>query len=172
MREFFRGWRRKIGAVTLVMACGIMGMWVRSVQNHDYVRFAVRANVTERVVSLGGTINWLRYHQEPVIIREWFEWESPEWGTSGFDGIESFDSDLQNWNWRWRCFGFVSGEWPESFDSLKTGILIVPYWSIALPLTAISAFLLLAMPRPSTQMKINDGLPKRGIESSGSGEDS
>ncbi len=30
MREFFRGWRRKVGCVTLVMACGLMGLWIRS----------------------------------------------------------------------------------------------------------------------------------------------
>jgi hypothetical protein len=30
MREFFRGWRRKAGLVTLVMACAVMAMWARS----------------------------------------------------------------------------------------------------------------------------------------------
>ena len=30
MREFFKPWRRKIGVVTLVMACVLMAGWVRS----------------------------------------------------------------------------------------------------------------------------------------------
>ena len=38
MREFFNGWRRKAGCVTLVMACGLMGMWVRSCIVIDNVR--------------------------------------------------------------------------------------------------------------------------------------
>jgi len=30
MGEFFKGWRRKTGVVTLVMACVFMSAWVRS----------------------------------------------------------------------------------------------------------------------------------------------
>jgi hypothetical protein len=29
MGEFFRGWRRKVGVVTLMVACMFMAMWVR-----------------------------------------------------------------------------------------------------------------------------------------------
>ena len=35
MREFFRGWRRKIGVVTLLMALVAMGGWVRSLYSVD-----------------------------------------------------------------------------------------------------------------------------------------
>jgi len=35
MREFFHGWRRKIGVVTLVMACVLMVGWVRSPETCD-----------------------------------------------------------------------------------------------------------------------------------------
>lgn len=30
MRTFFKGWRRKAGCLTLLMACAVMGMWLRS----------------------------------------------------------------------------------------------------------------------------------------------
>ena len=30
MREFFMGWRRKAGVVTLMMACAACGLWLRS----------------------------------------------------------------------------------------------------------------------------------------------
>lgn len=30
MREFFKPWRRKAGVLTLVMACALIGMWLRS----------------------------------------------------------------------------------------------------------------------------------------------
>ena len=33
MRQFFRGWRRKVGCVTLVTACLLLAAWVR---NHFY----------------------------------------------------------------------------------------------------------------------------------------
>jgi hypothetical protein len=37
MREFFRGWRRKVGCVTLVMTCALMGLWMRSIRTFDEV---------------------------------------------------------------------------------------------------------------------------------------
>ena len=39
MREFFRGWKRKLGVVSLVMACVFMAGWVRSSLLTD--RFAI-----------------------------------------------------------------------------------------------------------------------------------
>src|SRR5438105_3724804 len=35
MRDFFKGWRRKIGVLTLVMACVCMAAWVRSYSAED-----------------------------------------------------------------------------------------------------------------------------------------
>jgi hypothetical protein len=40
MKEFFRGWRRKVGVVTLVMACLLMCGWVRSRGQVDLVIFS------------------------------------------------------------------------------------------------------------------------------------
>lgn len=37
MGEFFRGWRRKVGCLTLVMACLTMGGWIRSLFRTDEV---------------------------------------------------------------------------------------------------------------------------------------
>ena len=37
MRSFFKGWRRKTGVVTLVMACVFAGEWMRSYERHDRV---------------------------------------------------------------------------------------------------------------------------------------
>ena len=40
MDEFFRGWRRKIGVLTLVMACVFMVGWVRSEAMFDMIAYA------------------------------------------------------------------------------------------------------------------------------------
>src|SRR4051794_19488286 len=37
MRDFFKGWRRKLGCVTLVMACVFMAGWVRSIGISDWI---------------------------------------------------------------------------------------------------------------------------------------
>jgi hypothetical protein len=41
MRDFFGGWRRKAGVVTLVMACAVMWLWWRSWTTADYFRFKI-----------------------------------------------------------------------------------------------------------------------------------
>ena len=42
MREFFHGWRRKLGCVTLVMACVLLGMWGRSTLVVVLMHFDIR----------------------------------------------------------------------------------------------------------------------------------
>jgi len=37
MRDFFRGWKRKAGCVTLVTACLLMAGWVRSLGNAELI---------------------------------------------------------------------------------------------------------------------------------------
>ena len=44
----------------------------------------------------------------------------------------------------------------------KKLIVVVPYWSIIIPLTALSAFLLLTKPRKSTPKKITEPNPAEG----------
>ena len=39
MREFFKGWRRKMGCVTLLMVCALMGAWARSYSVFDSMQF-------------------------------------------------------------------------------------------------------------------------------------
>ena len=43
MREFFKGWRRKVGCITLVMACALAGLWSRSRTRWDRVELPVAA---------------------------------------------------------------------------------------------------------------------------------
>lgn len=141
MHPFFRGWRRKAGVVTLVMACALMSGWVRSFRIHDQLWFAVRGDATEAVISLGGKINWIRYHKAVLVPVPTF----PEWTTGGFDDVESFDDgSLRR---RWRFVGFVSGEWPDDKIIGRTTIVAVPYLMLVMPLTLLSAYLILWKPR-------------------------
>src|SRR5579863_9508898 len=48
MREFFRGWKRKVGLVVLAIACLFVGGWVRSLSTVDFIlwhRFDKTCNV-------------------------------------------------------------------------------------------------------------------------------
>lgn len=59
MREFFRGWRQKVGIALLVMAWACMGMWGRSLWYQDEVRIS-RNSRSERLVSNRGLLIWGR----------------------------------------------------------------------------------------------------------------
>ena len=58
MREFFRGWRRKIGVVTLVMACVFMMGWVRSAFVDNKIDIPTPDRNLLRVVSTAGELQF------------------------------------------------------------------------------------------------------------------
>jgi hypothetical protein len=57
MYTFFHGWRRKMGCVTLMLACGLMAMWMRSDFLLDRTMFVI-AGRQHDVQSLDGKISW------------------------------------------------------------------------------------------------------------------
>jgi len=101
MGDVFHDWRRKAGAITLVMACAIAGLWVRSYVAEDHF-----PSVFNDLRSRGGGI------EESVVF----------WRTSRYRG-RSFAWEERQIHWR------------------------IPYGVVAIPLTLLSAGLLLARPR-------------------------
>jgi hypothetical protein len=99
MREFFRGWKRKAGCVTLLLACVFAAGWVRSQNSID--SFVIS---DFEFVSLNGRIDF---------------------------GV------------LWRRVSIGIGEFPE-YHAYKC----VYYWSLVLPLTLLSAYLLVSKQRP------------------------
>jgi hypothetical protein len=66
MREFFRGWRRKVGCVTLMMACVAMPGWTRDrVVHHDVV---TRSIIGHRhvVASFSGHVVWWTWNESDI----------------------------------------------------------------------------------------------------------
>ena len=55
MREFFRGWRRKVGCITLVMACAFVGGGIRSGVVFDRIAFAIGTRQHE-ITSIGNHV--------------------------------------------------------------------------------------------------------------------
>ncbi len=115
--EFFKGWRRKAGLVTLAMACVLMVGWMRSYLIIDAVSLgAVKQG--QSLMSKGGRLG---------LTDQWF-----------------YDKDQLYW---------------KSFTIAQARIMfpihggpdirfwVVPYWSLVLPLTLLSAWLILAKPR-------------------------
>ena len=135
MREFFHGWRRKVGCVTLVMACALTIGWMRSVTKCDEVRIPVKNGVVVGMVSGASSVgihwgidNGLRYPEVWSI-----------------EASESPGSCLMDLGWRVRGdllgFGFVY------IPGDRSSLWAVPYILMVLPLAILSAYLILWKPR-------------------------
>jgi len=103
---YFKPWRRKIGMITLVLACLSAAGWARSISVED-------------VFSFGG--RQLRSHSG--LIEEFVDTSIDL--TDFFGQIRTTRVRVTYWR--------------------------VPYWSIVVPLTLLSAYLLLSKPRVAKQ---------------------
>ena len=133
MREFFKGWRRKIGCVALVMACAFLCGWVRSLYATDTVIRSVN-HTTEGVFSTEGSFGWFKQDHPEIINRSAF-WEA----SVGEFGTISDPTFVWSWN------GF------SSIESQSGRASSIPYWSIVIPLTLLSAYLIVWKPRQRTE---------------------
>jgi hypothetical protein len=121
MWEYFKGWRRKLGVLTLVMACVFMTAWVRSRMLVDVVELPWIAIVSNR-----GILS--------VVIRELTGASS--WRSRSLDLVPERQWDVLLW-------GF--GLWRRQlYEATAIGI---PYWFMTISLTLLSAWLLLSAPR-------------------------
>lgn len=147
MREFFKGWRRKVGCVTLVMACAVFVVWMRSDSIEDRVSFASGMSVHD-FLSRSGTIQWHTSTRSGTI-----PWHT---GTSGWstkaltvsdNQVYQRDPEFFKTNWSRECLGIIACETRSKFSGLTARVWIAPYWMAALPPTLLSAFLFLWKPR-------------------------
>ena len=163
MKEFFRGWRRKVGVVTLVMACVFMAGWMRSLTFNECVMIQFRKDWSDEFASSDSSLIWACHRTRlasgllPVFYSN---------RRTDDDGIWK----RQFVQWRWRLLGFGHGGDDGGAKSIGNLIIhtspskvtVIPYWSIVIPLTALSAYLLLSKPRKLAQTKIVETVPREG----------
>src|SRR4051812_38779047 len=117
MREFFRGWRRKAGCVTLVMAFACFGGWIRNQTTLDVVGWD--PELLQFSMSDCAFICW---DEGGVVAGQ--EWEWPEYFSEKYTNDRTgFESNI-DWFWRYLDFGF--GEHGGSV------FMTIPYWLIIL----------------------------------------
>ncbi|WP_157605455.1 hypothetical protein [Schlesneria paludicola] len=140
MRDFFRGWKRKIGVVTLLMACILSSFWIRSQAVED----ALISPITNvRIESTTGRLRIGIFHSVPG---SWFSW--PDWRS------RSVAAPL-NYPWSNWQLGLVHGTNIRSKSDPRDLLIIAPYWLLVVPLTALSAYLLISKPRVRTPVSEN-----------------
>eukprot|EP00456_Euglypha_rotunda_P016931 TRINITY_DN156_c0_g1_i5.p2 TRINITY_DN156_c0_g1~~TRINITY_DN156_c0_g1_i5.p2 ORF type:complete len:127 (+),score=12.56 TRINITY_DN156_c0_g1_i5:105-485(+) len=120
MREFFRGWRRKAGCATLLMACALAGLWIRTTVVADFIQLEHLAFGTTR-----GGIYWAYFQAK----QNW-DWETtPESTLRSSFGNMSLAEILRD----------------ELSSEMHYGYAL--YWWLVLPITLLSAYLILWKPR-------------------------
>lgn len=152
MGDYVKPWRRKFGVATLVLACVLMAGWVRSMEYEEEI------DLPWCMYSL----NCYSHDCKAMILL--MSYEHP----SDFGNNQIWRSDHAPWlglsatDRVFKEFGFVSGD-PSGYfrrGNVRCAGLIAPYWSIVIPLTLISAFLLVK-PRKSNQKKITEPIFKK-----------
>lgn len=135
MREFFRGWKRKVGVATLALACVFAGAWLRSQNTIDLI-FLNYGRSHATVVSGGGCLSLSPGHRLATEIRDsqlrvrsvlLFEDTENRPRITGRDFIYALS---------WTDFRF------QTVPPLEKRQLIIAYWSIVIPLTFLSPYLL------------------------------
>ncbi len=163
MGDFFHGWRRKTGCVTLAVALVLMCGWVRSLFVADILLVTFPRTFYRFDSDRFGISLYRRTWVDPSIFLEWARF--PQMQVQFHPGVRvlryvtgrlSKYSPLSNVpeGWRWEFCGFYFGKGPRPgkngcIDPRHENIvtqLIVPYWSVVLPMTALSAYLLLIKP--------------------------
>ncbi len=148
MGGFFHGWRRKIGLLTLMMACLFAAGWVRSLSTIDMLAFPSRLmNYTfvSGEGSFGVTGNFVFNLRQ--LCRE-------EYGRK-FLRVKIEQTEKQTSRDEFRSWKFEGAEFRlfRSTSESDGVVPMVPYWSIVVPLTLISLLFLLSKPCKSIRNK-------------------
>ena len=138
---FFEIWRRKAGCVTLMLALVLMTGWINSLFRSDRIILKRYGFVTEYLASEEGSLGWQK-----------------EIGFNLLSGRILTDVPY------WELYGFKYGQKfvPPPSLIVKRTFRMIPYWSIVIPLTTLSAYFLFSKPRKS--------IPKKTFEPAGTKE--
>lgn len=142
MSEYFQPLRRKVGVLTLAVACGFAVGWVRSQSNFDSVRIPL---ALRRWIDLDSREGLLYVSDNSLAQGKiQFRWEVTS-TKSNESRIMPRATDLSV-----HLLGMGIGVSPTPRNPLKPTInfaVIVNYWLLVIPLSLHSVYLLLSKPR-------------------------
>ena len=153
MSQFFKPWRRKLGVIMLLMACMFAAGWIKSIRHADFVIFyslwpnhAVLSGFGHfRIFQLGKYTFAIDGVDEGIKVSYTFhQWspllETPQWPPVFRAGKAEAS--------HYRCDVF---EVYDDSTGTRRPMWLIPYWSVVVPLTLMSAYLLLRKPRTVTK---------------------
>ena len=137
MREFFQGWRRKMGCVLLLVAAAFTGGWIRSLSVVDTFGF-VNGDPQSPIWIGSVDSTFVLVGRIPV---DWTTIPSTLnlWETEPFVPDTELMPEGTQWSYRYFRFGY-------GFNSFCQFVAI-PYWMIVIPLITLSAGLIFWKPQ-------------------------
>ena len=162
MSHFFSGWRTKLGCVTLLFSCVAMAGWVRNYFIRDSVNIPTGNSSSIEFISgyqcLNLVVMWSTIpDHEMASFRIYQQKEEEEVGIHvGKFLFDGFAGDHFPFRPTWFRF---------SNEVRITNLMMfsLPYWSITIPLTLVSLWLLLSKPRRSSPKKIPEFTASGGV---------
>lgn len=164
MDEYFNSLRRRLGLLTLLLACMVVAAWARGFANQDLLLIGSG----QRAVTTGSVLVVLSSSAHDGLV--WARKESPgmSWlagwqirppkGEEYFSPLEIAEDvmkpDFRDYHWRF--LGFDVGRYHhEEYDILGNYDIFsfwrISYASIALPLVTISIYLMFSKPKPQVR---------------------
>jgi hypothetical protein len=142
MFEVFRGWKRKSGCATLVISCVFAVGWVRSLKTFEEASYPLTNKTEWYFFSGGGLLEFGRcIAQSPPYLTG-----KSYWIVAPHQYHQDMSEGLKDIKWYWRISNFGIGSSSRS-NQLIDEVVVMPYWSVVIPMTAISAWLLLSKPQ-------------------------
>jgi hypothetical protein len=173
MTEFFKGWLRQCGLVTLLFALAFMSLWVRSTVRVDEFAVLKQDHLLVRLVSQKDGLRLELYRSTGRLIVDGSlisvaSEVSGYWGTpfhytlehpKSFSPVTLLNRPAVNSHpieWWFRSQGVGIGQcMPANLDgTTRLDLWLIPHRFIVIPLTVLSAFFLLFRPSKSVRMKI------------------
>ncbi len=135
MGEFFKPWRRRIGVLTLGLALVFMAAWVRSNGVSEGLAFEPCSTQYGVAHSRGYFALFRKPSGNGLRFGSWSFAPDPDSGPQGPIPPMVMDEDV---------------------------LIVPPYWSIVMPLTALSACLLLTKPSKTNAKKSGEPIANEG----------
>ena len=154
MGDFFKGWRRKTGVATLMLACVFMAGWVRSQYFLDSLNLdsnllgkKITADFQSIKSRMGCNIHVYRPRDRDSIYLD-FDYLAGDLRFNQYSRSAHFHPQF---DWGGFLYGTIIGTiHPDTNLTYDTMLYHVPYWFIVIPMTLLSSYLLLSMPRSRT----------------------
>ena len=139
MTEYFEPIRRRMGLVMLVLACLFTAGWVRSEWMEDSFEFRIGRYTALEFRSVAGKLRWILEDCSNVARA----WQPQPWHSRS----RNFDYYPKSTIWEWPIRACLVYEGNSADTVARSRHLHVTYWSVVIPLTLLSSWLLLSKMR-------------------------